>query len=107
MHPVWLSFRGGKGVATGVGAFAPLAPLAAAGGVAAFLAAAWATRYVSAGSCIGAVVLASLAFVTGGQSSVSWCAAGVAALIVWKHRGNLQRIVAGTESRLGQRKGTA
>lgn len=107
MHPVWLSFRGGKGVATGVGAFSPLAPLATAGGLIAFVAAAWATRYVSMGSCVGAVVLASLTFATGAPRPVAWCAAGTAALIVWKHRGNLGRIAAGTESRLGRRKGAA
>jgi glycerol-3-phosphate acyltransferase PlsY len=105
MHPVWLSFRGGKGVATGVGAFLPLAPLAAIGGVAAFVASAWATRYVSVGSCVGAGVLASLAFVTG-PSSVAWCAAAAAALIVWKHRANLRRVAAGVENRLGRGKGT-
>jgi len=106
MHPIWLSFLGGKGVATGVGAFLPLAPLATAGGLAAFVASAWATRYVSVGSCVGAVVLASLAFVTG-PASVAWCAAAAAALIVWKHRANLRRVAAGTENRLGRRKGTA
>ena len=102
MFPVWLSFRGGKGVATGGGAFLPLCPAAAAGGFGAFVVVALLTRYVSLGSCAGAVTLAVLAFVLGAPRAVSWCAAGAAALIIWKHRGNLARIAAGTESRLGK-----
>ena len=60
MYPVWLRFHGGKGVATGFGAFAPLAPLAAGSAVVAFAVVAAATRYVSLGSIAGAVALAAL-----------------------------------------------
>ncbi len=104
MYPVWLSFRGGKGVATGGGAFLPLCPGAAAGGFAGFLAVTLLTRYVSLGSCAGALTLAALTFVLRAPEAVSWCATGAAALIVWKHRGNLARIAAGTERRLGKPK---
>jgi glycerol-3-phosphate acyltransferase PlsY len=100
MYPPWLRFRGGKGVATGAGAFLFLQPLATAGGLLAFALATGLTRYVSLGSCSGAVVLAALAFVLGGPTPVAWCAAGTAILVVWKHRANLERIAAGTESRL-------
>ncbi len=101
MYPVWLSFKGGKGVATGIGAFLPLAPAAGLLGLTAFVAAAAATRYVSLGSCVGAVALAAATFVTVGGPGVCWCSTVAAALIVWKHRGNLRRILAGTERRLG------
>jgi len=104
MYPVWLSFRGGKGVATGAGAFLPLSPAATGGGVLAFVVVAAGTRYVSLGSCAGAVVLAALTFVFGAPAPVSWCAAGTAVLVVWKHRANLERLAEGTESQLGGKK---
>jgi glycerol-3-phosphate acyltransferase PlsY len=105
MYPVWLRFRGGKGVATGAGAFLPLTPLATVGGLLAFAIVAAVTRFVSVASCAGAVVLAALAFVLGSSPPVAWGSAGTAALIVWKHRANLGRISRGTESRLGARTG--
>lgn len=107
MYPVWLRFRGGKGVATGAGAFLPLAPLAAAAGLVTFAVATAATRYVSVGSMAGAVVLAAMAAVLGAPWPVWTAAAAMASLIVWKHRGNLRRLREGTESRIGSRRAPA
>lgn len=104
MYPVWLGFRGGKGVATGAGAFVPLAPAATAGSFVAFAVTAALTRYVSLGSIAGAIALATLAFALGSPPAVAWAAAIVAALVIWKHRGNLQRLARGTESRVGGRR---
>jgi len=84
MFPVWLRFHGGKGVATGLGAFAPLAPKAALTALVAFAVVAVATRFVSLGSVAGGVALA--------------------ALVVFRHRANLRRILGGTERRMGQPK---
>lgn len=106
MYPVWLRFQGGKGVATGAGAFAPLAPAATAIAVLVFAATAAVTRYVSVGSIAAATALAALAFALGSPPAVAWSAAFVAALVVFKHRGNLRRLAAGTESRLGGRRVT-
>ena len=103
MYPVWLRFRGGKGVATGAGAFLPLAPLATVCALAAFGLALAVTRYVSLSSIIGTTTLAVLAFFSGPPPVVSRAAAGMALLITWKHRANLQRIAHGTERRLGRR----
>jgi glycerol-3-phosphate acyltransferase PlsY len=103
MYPVWLRFRGGKGVATGAGAFLPLAPLATGCALGVFALTLAATRYVSLGSMAGAVSLAVLAAVTGAPRPVWVAAAAMAALIVWKHRANIERLAAGTESRLGRR----
>jgi glycerol-3-phosphate acyltransferase PlsY len=103
MFPVWLRFQGGKGVATGAGAFAPLAPLPTAGALVVFLVVAAATRYVSLGSVAAALALAAFALASERPAPVGWAAALVAALVVWRHRSNLQRLFSGTERRLGQR----
>ena len=103
MFPVWLGFRGGKGVATGAGAFLPLAPAATGLALGAFAVALLVTRYVSLGSITGALCLAVFSFVFGAPAAVAWSATAMAVLIVWKHRGNLERIAKGTERRLGAR----
>ena len=101
MYPVWLRFQGGKGVATGLGAFAPLAPEAALGATALFLLTLAATRYVSLGSIVGAVSLAALASVLGSPAPVVGAAVFTAALVVLRHRSNLSRIWTGAERRAG------
>jgi glycerol-3-phosphate acyltransferase PlsY len=105
MYPVWLRFQGGKGVATGAGAFLPLAPAATGSSLLVFLAVAATTRYVSLGSVAGALSLASAVLVLGSPTPVRVTAFLVVALVVWKHRGNLERILRGTERRLGERAG--
>lgn len=107
MYPVWLRFRGGKGVATGAGAFLPLAPMATAGALAIFALALAITRYVSLSSILGTATLAVLAFLGGSPPVVARAAAGMAVLITWKHRANLQRIARGTENRLGRKRAPA
>jgi glycerol-3-phosphate acyltransferase PlsY len=101
MYPVWLRFRGGKGVATGAGAFLPLVPAATAAALVAFGLALAITRYVSVSSLVGCATLAAVAFVLRGPSAVAFAASVTALLILWKHRGNLARIAQGTENRLG------
>jgi glycerol-3-phosphate acyltransferase PlsY len=102
MYPVWLRFQGGKGVATGFGAFAPLVPKASLAATALFLLTLAVTRYVSLGSVIGAVSLAALAFVLGDSSFVAGAATFTAALVVLRHRSNLQRVWRGSERRTGE-----
>lgn len=104
MYPVWLRFRGGKGVATGAGAFLPLVPVPTLAGLAAFAVVLAAGRYVSLASIAGTLVLAVLAFLLGAPPPIVRAAAGTAVLIVWRHRSNLRRIARGTEGRLGARR---
>lgn len=101
MYPPWLSFHGGKGVATGAGAFLPLAPGATAAALVVFALTLGITRYVSLGSILGALALPAAVYWLGGPPVVTIAAAGLGVLIAVKHRGNLSRIVAGTEPRLG------
>ncbi len=102
MYPVWLGFKGGKGVATGAGAFLPTAPVPVLVAVVVFLVVAAITRFVSLGSILGCLVLVLALYVTFGPGVETWTAAGLAALIIWKHRANLARIVRGSENRLGR-----
>jgi glycerol-3-phosphate acyltransferase PlsY len=103
MYPVWLRFHGGKGVATGAGAFLPIAPVPALAALVAFGLVLAATRYVSVSSLVGCATLAALAFVLDGPSAVALAALATALLVFWKHRGNLARMARGTENRLGGR----
>jgi glycerol-3-phosphate acyltransferase PlsY len=102
IYPVWLGFKGGKGVATSVGVFAVLAPAALATATGVFVLTVWTTRYISLGSVIGAVALAVVTAASDLPSYVVVGAATAALLIVYRHRGNLARLVAGTERRVGQ-----
>jgi acyl phosphate:glycerol-3-phosphate acyltransferase len=106
MFPVYLCFRGGKGVATGAGVVAVLVPGPAAGALLVWLAVAAAARFVSLASVAAALALAGLRLVTAkdpfgsGQVTLTlFCLAG-AALVVARHRSNLARLIRGTENRL-------
>jgi glycerol-3-phosphate acyltransferase PlsY len=103
IYPVWLRFRGGKGVATACGAFSVLAPVAIPPAIAAFLVATWATRYISLGSVIGTLILPPIAYVTGSPGIVVASACATASLVVFRHRSNLMRVRLGTERRVGVR----
>ena len=102
IYPVWLRFHGGKGVAVAAGVFAVLAPIAAAIAATVFLATVWATRLVSLGSVIATVTLPSAAWLAGSPRVVVIAAAAVGALILFRHRANVRRIVRGTERRVGE-----
>ena len=102
MYPVWLSFRGGKGVATGAGACLPLAPAATGLALAAFGVTLALTRISSVSSVTGAFVLAVGCAFLRAAMPVTTAAAGLAVLIAWKHRGNFQRLLRGEEPRIGR-----
>ena len=102
IYPVWLGFRGGKGVATTCGVFSILAPQATAIATLVFLVLVWWTRYISLGSVAGSVMLAPLAYLTGAPGVTVIAAVIVAAIVVHRHRSNLRRVFAGIERRLGQ-----
>lgn len=106
VFPVWLRFRGGKGVATGLGVFLSLAPLAVLCALPVFVLVVWATRYVSLGSITAAALLPLFVWLLGargGPGGSCWplLAASLAggALIIFMHRANLGRLVRGTENK--------
>jgi glycerol-3-phosphate acyltransferase PlsY len=103
VYPVWLRFRGGKGVAVAAGVFAVLTPLATLAASLLFLVIVWTTRYISLGSIAATVALPSVAWLTGEPVAVVVVAAATGVLILFRHRGNIRRLFAGTERRMGAR----
>jgi len=103
IYPVWLGFRGGKGVATTCGVFTILAPQATAIAAAVFLGTVWWTRYISLGSIAGSMVLPPLAYLMGAPEMTVLAAVVVSAIVLHRHRSNFNRILSGIERRLGQR----
>jgi acyl phosphate:glycerol-3-phosphate acyltransferase len=101
---VFVRFRGGKGVATAAGVVLGLTPLALAIAFVVWAALVWLTGYVSLGSIAGALLLppAVLLFHPGERHLV-WVYAAIAAFVVWAHRANIRRLLAGTENRFGRR----
>ena len=105
IFPVWLGFRGGKGVATGVGVFLFLAPLAVALAGVIFLVILLLTRYVSLGSIVAAATIPLFVlvrnYVTPRADFAPLLAAAVAgaALIIFAHRGNIGRLISRSESK--------
>ncbi len=100
IFPVWLGFRGGKGVATGVGIFLVLAPIPLLCAGVVFVAIVLLTRYVSLGSMTAAILIPVLVVVRSDSRPLLTAAVVGAALIVFAHRGNIQRLASGTESRI-------
>jgi glycerol-3-phosphate acyltransferase PlsY len=106
IFPVWLRFRGGKGVATGAGVFLMLAPIAVALAAVIFTLVVWRTRYVSLGSILAAAaiplfVVIQYALMRPVESLIPMMSAAIAgaALIVFAHRENIRRLMNGTENR--------
>ena len=107
-YTCWLKFKGGKGIATTAGVYIALAPWALLVGLVAFLLMVLITRYVSVGSISAAIALPATVWVMSPQNlflCIVTTALGV--LAIYKHKGNIQRLLAGTENRLGQKKAEA
>lgn len=99
--PLFLGFKGGKGVATGLGCALAIVPHSAFAALAVWIAVFLATRYVSVGSIAAALAAAVLPWLLDRPAGTTACAlvSALALLIVWKHRSNVRRLLAGNENR--------
>ena len=104
LFPVWLGFKGGKGLATGLGIIAALHWPSALALAAVWLLVLAATRYSSV-SGMTAAVAAPVAAAIFGRFDLAILFLGFALLVLWKHRANLGRLVAGTEPKIGRSAG--
>jgi len=102
VFPVWLRFKGGKGVATALGVFCILFPKAILVALAIFILVVAITRYVSLGSILGAIAFPIAAYFMQNPDWLSLLlASGVSFVIILKHHQNISRLLTGTENRFG------
>lgn len=104
--PVFLGFRGGRGILTALGGLSMMAPVPAVVATAVWLATALGSRYISLGSIIGVIAgagsLIGLVALAGWYSETYMIFAGIATVvIIWQHRDNIQRLIQGKERRIG------
>ena len=102
-YPAWLKFKGGKGVATSAGALFALTPIGGAIGVVIWIVMFCVTRYVSVASVTAAVVLPLVILVISWRNenakAIFYFSVCVAAIVIWRHRSNLSRLMHGNEPR--------
>ena len=103
MYPLFLGFRGGKGVATGAGTMLALVPAIGLAAFVLWLTVSLATRYVSIGSVVTAIAYPAAALATGQPWPITLYALVAGLWVIWRHRANIARLRAGTEHRINLR----
>jgi len=103
IYPVWLRFKGGKGVATACGVFSVLTPAVVPPVLTIFLATVALTKYISLGSLLATIALPPIAYAIGSPPPSVFAAIAASVVIVIRHRSNLVRLRTGTERRIGVR----
>jgi len=104
LFPLFHRFKGGKGVATAAGVLSGLDLWLGLGSLATWIVIAVLFRYASLASLVAALLAPFFAWYIGLSYDVLLVAAGIAALLIWRHKGNIGRLLAGTESRIGAKK---
>jgi glycerol-3-phosphate acyltransferase PlsY len=102
----WLKFKGGKGIATSAGVYFALAPLAAGIALGTWIIVFALGRYVSVASIAAAVALPTAVWLTNGSRFLGIVTTALGLLAIYKHKSNIQRLLNGTERRLGQKSET-
>lgn len=104
LWPVFFRFEGGKGVATAAGVVFGLNPVLGLAVLASFAIVVAFSRYVSLASMVAALFAAFYQALIWGIGPIVWCLLAMAGLLVWRHKLNIERLLAGTESKLGAKK---
>jgi acyl phosphate:glycerol-3-phosphate acyltransferase len=99
VYTVFLGFKGGKGVATALGVFLGVSPLAVLAALAIFALVLWKWRYVSLASIAAAFAMPVFVTMREHQGSTTLMSLVIAAIVILKHRGNIERLKAGTENK--------
>jgi glycerol-3-phosphate acyltransferase PlsY len=107
LHPIFLHFRGGKGVATAAGVLFGFSPWLGLGVLAVWIGVVWFFRYSSLGAIAAAVTAPLFALALLGAGDTLTAVFCIALLLYWRHSENLQRIRAGTEPKVGEKKTTS
>jgi len=102
-YPIFLRFRGGKGVATTVGVYAAIAFVPLLLMMAVFVCVTAITRYISLGSILGVLSFPLFSCLFQGETEILFLSAAAFLLITFKHRGNIQRLVKGNERKFGEK----
>lgn len=102
LYPAFFGFRGGKGVATALGVLLAMAPYLGVAVLATWMVVAGVSRYSSLAALVASVIAPGYAWVLSGDRGVIGAVALMAVLLVWRHRANIRRLVAGEEGRIGR-----
>jgi glycerol-3-phosphate acyltransferase PlsY len=99
LYPVYLGFKGGKGVATALGIYLVLSPLSVLFAAILFISLVWIWRYVSLGSVIAAAAVPPLVYFLEGSLPLLFASLFISIMVVWRHRENIGRLLSGTENK--------
>jgi glycerol-3-phosphate acyltransferase PlsY len=102
-YTCWLKFKGGKGIATSAGVLAALVPLALVISLSTWIVVCLCTRYVSLASIAASAILPFGTWIAGYSYRLIIITVAMAVLAIYKHKGNIQRLIQGTENKLGKK----
>ncbi len=102
LFPIWLGFKGGKGVATYIGTLLGVAPLMVPVFAVVWLTLAFITRYSSLSALVATLVIPVVLWILGTRDA-ALVTAVMTAITYWRHKANIERLIAGTESKIGKK----
>nr|WP_280924033.1 glycerol-3-phosphate 1-O-acyltransferase PlsY [Ciceribacter sp. S153] len=102
LFPIWLGFKGGKGVATYIGTLLGVAPLMVLVFAIVWLSIAYLSRYSSLSALVATLVIPVVLWILGAQEA-SLVTSAMTVITYWRHKPNIERLIAGTESKIGQK----